>query len=421
MRSASPVFGIVAGEVSGDTLGAGLIRALRVHYPQARFVGIAGPQMLAEGAESLVPMERLSVMGLVEVLGRLRELFGVRDQLLARFAAERIDAFIGIDAPDFNLRLAARLKALGTPVIHYVSPSVWAWRQGRVKGIRAAVDLMLCLLPFEKAFYDAHDVPAVFVGHPLADAIPQVPDVLAARSALGESGITAPGQVGPRQAEPRRVALLPGSRRSEVASLLPLLLEAADALAVAHPGMRFLVPAINAERRAQIDALIAAHPGHAALDIAVYDDRVGPGVGRLVMAAADIVVLASGTATLEAMLLKQPMVVVYRLHWLTWLIARRLVRIPHVSLPNLLAGEALVPELLQQQATPANVAQVVSDWLAHPERVAHVQARFQRLHATLCHDASATGAAAIQAMLAARASASARAAGLPDDIGQGGS
>ncbi|MEL0027092.1 MAG: lipid-A-disaccharide synthase, partial [Perlucidibaca sp.] len=247
MTARGPVFGIVAGEVSGDTLGAGLIRALRQHYPDARFIGIAGPQMLAEGAETLVPMERLSVMGLVEVLGRIRELFQVRDQLIARLQDERIDAFIGIDAPDFNLRIAARLKQAGIPTVHYVSPSVWAWRQGRVKGIRASVDLMLCLLPFEKAFYDKHGVRAVFVGHPLADSLPLQPETAQARAQLA------------LLPEDHCVALLPGSRRGEVASLLPLLLETAERLQRQLPGLRFLIPAINQDRRQEIEALLAAH------------------------------------------------------------------------------------------------------------------------------------------------------------------
>lgn len=393
MRATGPVFGIVAGEVSGDTLGAGLIRALRAHYPDARFVGIAGPQMLAEGAETLVPMERLSVMGLVEVLGRLRELFAIRDRLIDQLLDLKIDAYIGIDAPDFNLRIAARLKAAGIPVIHYVSPSVWAWRQGRVKGIRASVDLMLCLLPFEKAFYDQHGVRAVFVGHPLADSLPLQPDVAAARAALAVP------------ADATCVALLPGSRRGEVASLLPLLLQAAELIRRGLPQVRFLVPAINADRRAEIEALLAAHEavqpaGRGRLPVQLHDDARGAGVGREVMAAADVVLLASGTATLEAMLLKKPMVVAYRLHWLTWLIARLLVRIPFVSLPNLLAGRAVVPELLQHQATAENLARETLAWLSQPARLTETRALFLGLHEQLRQDASATGAAAIRDLLA---------------------
>lgn len=391
MSSATPVFGIVAGEASGDLLGAGLIRALKVHFPNARFIGIAGPQMLAEGSETLVPMERLSVMGLVEVLGRLRELFAVRDQLIERLQAEKIDAFIGIDAPDFNLRIAAALKPAGIPTIHYVSPSVWAWRQGRVKGIRASVDLMLCLLPFEKAFYDTHAVPAVFVGHPLADTLPLVPDAMAAQVRLGLTS-----KASERAAT---VALLPGSRRGEVASLLPLLLATAKILHTQFPTLRFLIPAINAERSEQIRAAVETHD---ALPITIFDQQIGNDVGRVVMSAADVIVLASGTATLEALLLKKPMVVAYRLHWLTWLIARWLVKIPFVSLPNLLAGRRLVPELLQNQATPENLARETAEWLNSPDKVRTTLAAYDALHLALRQDASATGAAAIARLLSSR-------------------
>lgn len=397
MQAATPVFGIVAGEASGDLLGAGLIRALKQHYPNARFIGIAGPQMLAEGVETLVPMERLSVMGLVEVLGRLRELFAVRDQLIERLQVEKIDAFIGIDAPDFNLRIAAALKPAGIPTIHYVSPSVWAWRQGRVKGIRASVDLMLCLLPFEKAFYDKHEVPAVFVGHPLADSLPIVPEFAAAQVRLGlDNGSPLDGS----SLESPAVALLPGSRRGEVASLLPLLLATAEILHRQFPRLKFLIPAINAERAEQIREAVQAH---ASLPIQIFDQRIGNDVGRVVMSAAQVIVLASGTATLEALLLKKPMVVAYRLHWLTWLIARLLVKIPFVSLPNLLADRRLVPELLQNQATPENLARETAVWLNAPEKVATTVATYVELHESLRQNASATGAAAIVCLLANRA------------------
>ena len=383
-----PVFGIVAGEVSGDTLGAGLIRALKQHYPNAEFIGIAGPQMFAEGAKTLVPMDRLSVMGLVEVLGRLKELFRVRDELINTFAERKIDAFIGIDAPDFNLRVAAQLKQRGITTIHYVSPSVWAWRQGRVHGIRASIDLMLCLLPFEKAFYDKHQVPAVFVGHPLADSLPMHNDASAARTALG---LEQQGHI---------VGLLPGSRRGEVASLMPLLLSTARLMYQALPSLKFVIPAINAERETEINALIQADASeNVLLPVQVITDTGQSSIGRQVMTAADVLVMASGTATLEAMLIKRPMVVSYRLHWLTWLIARLLVRIPFVSLPNLLAGRALVPELLQYQATPQNLAHEALAWLKAPERVASYQQDCVALHEQLQQDASATAAQAIAELL----------------------
>jgi lipid-A-disaccharide synthase len=375
--------GIVAGEVSGDTLGAGLIRELKARYPGARFIGICGPQMQAEGGESLHAMERLSVMGLVEVLGRLRELFGIRDDLVARFAEAKIDLFIGIDAPDFNLRLSALLKPKGIPTVQYVSPSVWAWRQGRVHGIRAAVDLVLCLLPFERAFYDAHDVRAAFVGHPLADALPLVNDTAAARAALG---LDSAGDY---------VALLPGSRGGEVARIGPDLFAAALRIRSQRPGARFIIPAINEARHADIRRLL----DEAGLEATVFDASLGAGVGRMVMAAADVVVLASGTATLEAMLLKKPMVVAYRLHWLTFLIARLMVKSRFVTLPNLLAGEALVPELLQQAATPEAIARETLRWLDDAVyRDARV-ARFTALHESLRQDANVRAADAIGRLL----------------------
>ncbi|HEX4869559.1 MAG TPA: lipid-A-disaccharide synthase [Moraxellaceae bacterium] len=376
--------GIVAGEVSGDTLGAGLMRELRARHPGVRFLGICGEQMQAEGGETLFPMERLSVMGLVEVVGRLRELFGIRDALVQRFAEEQIDLFIGIDAPDFNLRLSALLKPRGIPTVQYVSPSVWAWRQGRVEGIRAAVDLVLCLLPFEQRFYDEHRVRAAFVGHPLADALPLQNDTVAARAALG---LDAGGEY---------IALLPGSRGGEVARIGPDLFGAALQIRRQRPQARFLVPAINAARRADIERLL----GEAGLEATVFDARLGAGVGRMVMAAADVVVLASGTATLEAMLLQKPMVVAYRLHWLTWLIARFMVKSRFVSLPNLLAGEALVPELLQQAATPAAIARETLRWLQDAGYRDSRVARFTALHAALRQDANLKAADAVAALLA---------------------
>jgi lipid-A-disaccharide synthase len=374
-----PVFGIVAGEISGDTLGAGLMRALKAHYPHARFIGICGPQMLAEGGESLVPMERLSVMGLVEVLGRLKELFAVRDQLLERFRQEKIDIFIGIDAPDFNLRVEKELRAEGVRTVHYVSPSVWAWRQGRVKGIARAVDTMLCLLPFEKQFYDKHQVPAVFVGHPLADAIPLETDRTAACAALG------------LQAEATYVAVLPGSRGGEIRLIAPCLFAAARQMQQADPSLRFIIPAINARRRSEIEETLRT----TGLRAEIFDDSRGLGVGREVMAASDVVLLASGTATLEAMLLKKPMVVAYRLHWLTYYIVRLLVRTAWFSLPNLLAGKMLVPELIQKEASPANIAAAAFKWLRERSYREERVRQFRALHQQLRQNADVTAANAV--------------------------
>ncbi|MDQ8037414.1 MAG: lipid-A-disaccharide synthase [Pedobacter sp.] len=375
--------GIVAGEISGDTLGAGLIRELRARHPDAEFIGICGPQMQAEGGVSLFPMERLSVMGLVEVLGRLRELFGIRDQLVAAFVEKKIDIFIGIDAPDFNLRLDAALKPHGIRTVQYVSPSVWAWRQGRVEGIRAVVNTVLCLLPFEKKFYDEHGVDAVFVGHPLADSLPLVNDTQAARQQLGLTP------------DSEYIALLPGSRGGEVSRIAPTLFEAAQKIRRQRPQARFIIPAINAARRADVEAFLA----EAGLEATIFDDTLGPGVGRLVMAAADVVVLASGTATLEAMLLKKPMVVAYKLHWLTWLIARFMVKTAFVSLPNLLANEKLVPELLQGAATPAAVAEESLRWLQDRKYREARLGRFGSLHESLRQDADVKAADAVERVL----------------------
>lgn len=375
--------GIVAGEVSGDTLGAGLIRGLRRRFPRAEFIGICGPQMEAEGGVSLFPMERLSVMGLVEVLGRLRELFGIRDALVEKFTEEKIDLFIGVDAPDFNLRLDALLKPAGIPTVHYVSPSVWAWRQGRVEGIRRTVDLVLCLLPFEKQFYDAHGVQADFVGHPLADSLPLVNDTQAARQRLG------------LEADGEYIALLPGSRGGEVRRIAGTLFEAAKLVAQKRPQARFIIPAINAARRADIEGELQG----CGLQAQIFDSSLGAGVGRLVMSAADTVVLASGTATLEAMLLKKPMVVAYRLHWLTYLIARMLVKTPYVSLPNLLAGQTLVPELIQHAATPEAVAAETLRWLEDHDYRENRLRHFAGLHESLQQNADVRAADAVTRLL----------------------
>lgn len=378
--------GIVAGEVSGDTLGAGLIRELKTRYPDAEFFGICGPQMEAEGGRSLFPMERLSVMGLVEVLGRLRELFRIRDALVQAFTETKIDLFIGIDAPDFNLRLDHLLKPAGIATVHYVSPTVWAWRQGRVEGIRETVDLMLCLLPFEKKFYDAHGVPAEFVGHPLADSLPLVHDTEAARRQLG------------LELSAEYVALLPGSRGGEVNRIAAPLFAAAKLIREKRPRTRFIIPAINAARRADIER----HLTEAGLEAQVFDNSLGAGVGRLVMGAADAVVLASGTATLEAMLLKKPMVVAYRLHWLTYLIVRMLAKARFISLPNLLADEALVPELVQHATTPERIAAETLRWLEDRDYRESRLRHFTGLHESLRQNANLKAADGVARLLQSR-------------------
>jgi lipid-A-disaccharide synthase len=323
---------MVAGEMSGDILAAGLIREIKNHYPYAHFVGIGGEKMIAEGFHSLFPMERLSVMGIVDVLKRLPELLVIRHKLRSLFLKYRPTVFIGIDAPDFNLSLEHDLRAQGVKVVHYVSPSVWAWRQGRVKKIAQSVDLMLTLFPFELRFYEQHNVPARFVGHPLADQIPLISAKKDARKALAY----------PEQQ--RLVALLPGSRSGEVSYLGPVFIDAAKWCLERQPDLQFIIPAANAARKKQLLLLLDKETQQLPV-------RIVEGDAQRVMAASDAVLLASGTATLEAMLLKKPMVVAYRWHPLTHAIISRMVHSRYVSLPNLLAEQPLVPELIQDQAT----------------------------------------------------------------------
>lgn len=371
------IVAMVAGELSGDLLGCALMEAIRKQVPAVRFVGIGGPQMIAAGFESWYPMERLSVMGLVEVLGRLFELLRMRRALAKRLITEQPDVFVGIDAPDFNLGLALRLRRAGLRTVHFVSPSVWAWRQGRVKTIRKAVDRMLTLLPFEADFYHRHAVPVTFVGHPLADIVPLADQRDAARMRLGLS------------AADTIIALLPGSRGGEVAQLLPVFLQAAVQIAACHERVRFVLPAATVERRRQVEAILATTFSSAspAPNIMLLD-----GDARTAMAAADVVMLASGTATLEALLAKRPMVVAYRVHAITWAILSRLVRAKFVSLPNLLADELLVPELLQDAVTPNRLAAAVGYFLDHPDAAGRLRARFADMHRELCCHADNTAA-----------------------------
>jgi len=379
-RHQAPTFGIVAGEASGDILGAGLIRALRRKYPGARFIGIGGDEMVAEGFHSLVPMERLSVMGLVEVLGRLRELFGIRARLMSYFLQNPPDVVIGIDSPDFTLGVERRCRDAGMLTAHYVSPSVWAWRQNRIFKIAKSVDLMLTLFPFEARFYEEHQVPVAFVGHPLADRIPLQPDTLAARRNLGFD----------EQAPV--LAILPGSRGGEVERLGGLFLEAAKWIQSRRPDLQLAIPCVNREREEQVRALVDA------LDVKLAVTIVR-GRSREVMAAADVVLLASGTATLEAMLLKKPMVVGYRLSNLSFRIVSKMVKSPYIALPNLLAQKSLVPEFIQDDATPQSLGDAVLERLENPQERERLTTAFTEIHQTLRQNADEQAASAIAALI----------------------
>ena len=342
--------GIVVGEVSGDTLGVKLMQSFREQGIDAEFEGIGGPQMIAEGFKSYYPMEILSVMGIVEVLKDLKKLFAVRDGLVELWIAQPVDVFIGIDAPDFNLRLSKTLKEKNLPIqtVQYVSPSVWAWRQGRVHGIKKTIDLVLCLFPFEKNFYQQYGVPAAFVGHPLAKQLPLNNSVQDAKRNLG------------LDPEKTYIALLPGSRRGEVERLLPLVLGSAQILSTKYPNVEYLIPAINDARKTQIESSVAqCDPALIAKLHILENSDTESNVGRMVMSASDIVALASGTATLEAMLLHRPMVTFYKLNTLTYFIAKLLVKIPYYSLPNIIAGKKVIEELIQKQATPERLAQEI--------------------------------------------------------------
>ncbi|UUS58937.1 MULTISPECIES: lipid-A-disaccharide synthase [unclassified Acinetobacter] len=347
MQNRKLKIGIVVGEVSGDTLGAKLIRSFREQGIDAEFEGIGGPQMIAEGFNSYYPMDILSVMGIVEVLKDIKKLFAVRDGLVEKWTENPVDVFVGIDAPDFNLRLSKSLKQKQLPIktVQYVSPSVWAWRQGRVHGIKASIDLVLCLFPFEKAFFQKWQVPAAFVGHPLASQLPLDNPLVAAKHELG------------LDEQQKHIALLPGSRRGEIERLGPLVLSAAQILTEQHPDYVFLIPAINDARKQQIELLLKQYPEALQAKVRLMENNdTESKIGRQVMNASNIVALASGTATLEAMLLHRPMVTFYKLNWLTYHVVKLLIKIPYYSLPNIIAGKKVIQELIQHDATPEKLA-----------------------------------------------------------------
>jgi len=374
--------GLVAGEASGDTLGAALIQALERLAPGAQFFGIAGPKMQAAGCELWEPSESLAVMGLFEILRDLPRLLTLRAQIRRRFLREKPDVFVGIDAPEFNLGLARQLRAAGIPTVQYVSPQVWAWRQSRVHSIHRSVDLVLCLLPFEKKFYDNRGVAAEFVGHPLADAIPLEVDRAQARAALGlESGAEI-------------VALLPGSRQGEVARLAADFAATARWLAEQRPRLQFLAPMASPQTR----EIFAEVLRRAAPQVEV---RLLDGQAQKALAAADAALVASGTASLEAALSKRPMIVVYRLGAMTAWILRRLnlVKSKFFSQPNLLADRRVVGEYFQEQIVPAVIGAELLAWLDDAARRAILEQEFLAIHIDLKRDASARAAQAILALL----------------------
>jgi lipid-A-disaccharide synthase len=373
------LIGILAGEPSGDRLGAGLMRSMRELKPDVRFVGIGGPLMVAEGLDCLVAMERLAVNGFIEPVKRLPDLVRILRQLLDRFGKEPPAAFIGVDFNVFNFLLERLLKRRGIPTAHYVSPSVYAWRRGRVRRIARSTDLLLTLYPFEPAFYADSTVSAVFVGHPLADEIePRMSDSAHQAAARGELELGREGTV---------VAVLPGSRSSEVKLMAPGFLAACEQVRAELGDVQFVVPCLRPVIRKALEALLASHPG---LPVTLYD-----GNARLALTACDAALVKSGTSTLEAMLLHRPMVVSYRLGELTYQVVSRLLRTRFVALPNILAGEALVPELLQHEATPEALAENLLAELYRAGEDGEYLSRFEALHATLRQGANGRAAAAV--------------------------
>lgn len=385
LTKTNPTIALVAGEVSGDILGAGLIRELKTMYPNAKFIGIAGQQMLREGCETLVDMEEIAVMGLVEVVKHLPRLLKIRRHIVQYFSQHKPDIFIGIDAPDFNLYVEEKLKAQGIKTIHYVSPSVWAWRQNRIHKIARATNMVLAFLPFEKAFYDRFNVPCRFIGHTMADAIPLYPNRQVACQALN----LAENQ--------RYVAILVGSRGAEVDMLTEPFLKTALLLKAKYPDIKFLVPLINQKRRHQFEQIRAQIAPHFSDDALILLD----GNARQAMMVAEATLLASGTAALECMLCKSPMVVGYKMKPLTYWLAKRLVKTPYVSLPNLLANEMLVPEMLQEECTPEKLAEKLDSYLGESavENRRVLIERFTALHELVRKNADKQAAQAVVDLL----------------------
>ena len=370
--------GLVAGEASGDILGEGLIKALKVHYPNAIFEGIAGPKMIAQGCKALHPLEELSVMGFVEVISKLRSILSIRKSIIQHFIDNPPDIFIGIDAPDFNLTVELKLKAQHIKTIHYVSPSVWAWKQWRIHKIAKATDLVLAFLPFEKAFYDKFDVSCQFVGHTLADQLPLLPEKDRARETLGLAK------------EDKLLAILPGSRKAEVDLLGPIFLQSAALISTKFPDIKFIVPMVNEARKKQFLALQKEYAPD--LPLTLFD-----GQASAVLQSADTVLLASGTAALEAMLAKAPMVVAYRVKPLTYIIAKAMVKVKYTSLPNLLADREVVKELSQGDCTVDKIVAELTHLLSQDNK--QLIATFTALHQLIKCDADSQAAQAVVNLL----------------------
>jgi lipid-A-disaccharide synthase len=376
----TPRFAMVAGEASGDLLGGLLLDGLRHRWPAMRSEGIGGLQMARRGFDAWWPSEALAVRGYVEVLRHYAGIVRIRQQLKQRLIESPPDAFIGIDAPDFNLDLEAALKARGVKTVHFVCPSVWAWRAERTQKIRRSADHVLCIFPFEPELLARHGIAATYIGHPLASVIPMEPDQAAARAKLGL----------PMQA--KVVALLPGSRASEVEALAPRFLAAAHKLQARHADTWFIIPAVPA-LQARISQLARRGPGPRHLTIVT-------GQSHAALAACDVALVASGTATLEAALFKRPMVIAYRTSWLTYALMRPRQLQPWVGLPNILCGEFVVPELLQANAKPQRLSGALADWLDSPDRMRSVQAKFRELHQRLARDTATLATHAIEKVLA---------------------
>ncbi|NML45458.1 lipid-A-disaccharide synthase [Ramlibacter sp. G-1-2-2] len=371
---------MVAGEASGDLLAGHVLDAMRSRWPDLVAQGIGGAQMQARRFEPWWPAEKLSVSGYAEVLRHLREILGIRDALRQRLLADRPDLFIGVDAPDFNLGLEEQLRGQGIKTVHFVCPSIWAWRMKRVEKLKRACDHVLCIFPFEPELLAKHGVPATYVGHPLASAIPMEPDRAGARAQLG---LSPDGEV---------IAVLPGSRASEIEAMLPRFLAAAALLQKQRPDAAFVIPAVP-HLQARISELARRGPSPRRLVIV-------PGQSHAVLAACDLALVTSGTATLEAALFKRPMVIAYHTHWLTYALMKPRALQPWVGLPNILCREFVVPELLQSNAKPELLARALADWLGSPDRMQAVQEKFRVLHSELRRDTATLAANAIEKVLA---------------------